>query len=95
MSGISWYLVSGWAAAMLGVGLILVGLLGRRILARRTPRCVACGYRLNGAPVADGSVRCPECGRVPRTVAEPHALGRKPWMVAVGVLTASLRGDAA
>lgn len=86
MSGISWYLVPGWAAAMLGVGLILIGLLGRRILVRRSPRCVACGYRLDGVPVADRSVRCPECGRVPRTAAEPHALGRKPWMVAVGVL---------
>ncbi len=38
--------------------------------------CLGCGYRLDGLPLADDTVRCPECGRSnpfdPDALLKPH-----------------------
>lgn len=86
MTGWNLWMAGGWLIAAAGLCLVLLFVFGRRVLLRRTPRCVACAYRLDGIPAADGAVRCPECGRAARGVAEPYALGRRGWIGLLGVL---------
>jgi hypothetical protein len=85
MAGWNWYLGVGWLVGSIGLALLLLFVFGRRVLVRRIPRCVACGYRLDGGP-ADGSARCPECGRPPRSPAEPYAMGRRRWSGLLGIV---------
>lgn len=92
MAGWNLYIAGGWLMAAAGLVTIILYAFGRRVLVRRTPRCIACGYRLEGVPATDTPARCPECGRIPRGIAEPYALGRKRWIGLLGVflLTAGL-----
>ncbi len=58
--------VSGVIVAVVVAVLFMRDGLLRRYLAQRLSRaeCRACRYSLLGLPVADGAVRCPECGMV-------------------------------
>ncbi len=86
MAGWNIFMGSGWLVAAAGLVMVLVFLSGRRLLVRRVPRCIACGYRLEGTPATEGIVRCPECGRVPLGPGEPYALGRKRWIGLLGAV---------
>ncbi len=86
MAGWNLYIAGGWLIAAAGLALVLVCVFGRRVLVRRVPRCVVCGYRLDGAPADLSPPPCPECGRPPRTPAEPYALGRRRWIGLLGTV---------
>lgn len=82
MAGWTWYLLGGWCLAAGGLGLVLLFVLGRRVLVRRAPRCVRCGYGLEG--IGDGP--CPECGRLPGRPGEAYTLGRRRWVGLLGLV---------
>ncbi len=73
------------------------------VLTTRNAVCEHCGYHLSGAPIIDGSARCPECGKLThfklrasdnRAPARDHGLGFAVmiglFLLAVGVPLAFL-----
>lgn len=82
MAGWTWMALMGWAVCAFGGSLVLLWAFGNRVLVRARPRCVRCGYHLDGLPECP----CPECGRRPRSPGEAFALGRRRWIGLAGGL---------
>lgn len=83
-----WYApYTGWAVALLlmcvGAFLVALGLRHREIADRRV--CPKCRYDLRATPAS----QCSECGYVLRSEAEARRLGRRPWLVLLGVIVAA------
>ncbi|HEV7301875.1 MAG TPA: hypothetical protein VGN72_21240 [Tepidisphaeraceae bacterium] len=83
----NWLWVGIWVAGLVcgGAGLLLLvrGMIGRRI--DDHPLCRACGFDLTGR--AEGSDRCPECGRdvtQPKAIRHGHRQ-RRGGLIAAGV----------
>jgi len=85
MNALNLYDLAGWALAVGGIALVLMGLFSRRIVVRKTRRCGGCGYELpeDEEPTA---IRCSECGRVPRSGIELYTLRRWRMFLGLGLL---------
>lgn len=77
-------LASAGSLVLLGIGIGLIGLIGRST--RGSPLCPRCWYNMDGVdPQADGGTVCPECGSEVRSVSELVQRKRWPFLIAIAV----------